>query len=395
MTTTTPTLIDTELLSDIKGFGAADVSACFSCGTCTAICPLVDNDATFPRRIIRYAQVGLRDELLSSKELWTCYQCGLCSDSCPTEADPSEFMAAARRYAIASYEPTGLARTLYTRPVVGSIIATVLAAFFAVFLYAAHGPQDPSSLSLFTFIPEGLVHWTGVAVIGVLALAGLFGITSMARRVARSEGVRLPDLCGGPAQISQAGKALWTALGVESLGQRRYREDCKDDNPVEPLYRRRWLIHALTIWGFLGLFSATILDYGLSVIGVKATGTPIPIWYPSRLIGTVAGIALVYGVSMFMLNRVRQVNRAAQLTTASDWLLLVLLWITGATGFFIEVALYLPNAPAWGYWVFLLHVSVAMELMLLLPFTKFAHAMYRPVALFFYALAADKSKQNP
>jgi len=32
--------------------------------------------------------------------------------------------------------------------------------------------------------------------------------------------------------------------------------------------------------------------------------------------------------------------------------------------------------------------------MLLLPFTKFAHAMYRPVALFFYALAADKSKQT-
>ena len=388
------TIIDTELLPDIKRFGAADVSACFSCGTCTAICPLVDNDATFPRRIIRYAQVGMKDELLSSKELWTCYQCGRCSDSCPTEADPSEFMAAARRYAIASYEPTGLARILYTRPVVGSLIATVLAAFFAVFMYASHGPQDASSLALFTFIPEGLIHWTGVAVMGVLALAGVFGITSMARRVARSEGVSLPTLFGGRAQLLGAGKALWAALGVESLGQRRYREDCKDDNPIEPLYRRRWLIHALTIWGFLGLLTATILDWGLALIGVKETGTPIPLWYPSRLIGTVAGIALLYGVSMFVVNRARQVNRAAQFTTASDWLLLVLLWITGATGFFIEVALYLPNAPTWGYWVFLLHVSVAMELMLLLPFTKFAHAMYRPVALFFYALAADKSKQT-
>jgi ferredoxin len=386
------TIIDTELLSDVQRFGAADVSACFSCGTCTAICPLVDNDSTFPRRIIRYAQVGMRDELLSSKELWTCYQCGLCSDSCPTEADPSEFMAAARRYAIASYEPTGLARILYTRPVIGSLIATAFAAFFAVFMYASHGPQDASSLALFTFIPEVLIHWTGVAVMGVLALAGVFGITSMARRVARSEGVSLPTMFGGRAPLSRTLKALWSALGVESLGQRRYREDCKDDNPVEPLYRRRWLIHALTIWGFLGLFSATILDWGLALIGVKETGTPIPLWYPSRLIGTLAGIALVYGVSMFMVNRVRQVNRAAQFTTASDWLLLVLLWITGATGFFIEVALYLPNAPAWGYWVFLFHVAVAMELMLLLPFTKFAHAMYRPVALFFYALAGDTAK---
>jgi ferredoxin len=393
VTTTTPRLIDTELLSDVQRFGAADVSACFSCGTCTAICPLVDNDSTFPRRIIRYAQVGLKDELLSSKELWTCYQCGLCSDSCPTEADPSEFMAAARRYAIASYEPTGLARILYTRPVIGSLVATVVAVFFAVFMYAAHGPQDGASLALFTFIPEGLIHWTGVAVMGVLVLAGVFGITSMARRVARSEGVSLQTLFGGRAPLSGTVKALWSALGVESLGQRRYREDCKDDNPVEPLYRRRWLIHALTIWGFLGLFSATILDWGLALIGVKETGTPIPLWYPSRLVGTLAGLSLLYGVTMFMVNRKRQVNRAAQHSTASDWLLLVLLWITGATGFFIEVALYLPDAPSWGYWVFLFHVAVAMELMLLLPFTKFAHAMYRPVALFFYALAKNKSKQ--
>ena len=49
---------------DIQRYGAADVSACFWCGTCTATCPLVEEDATFPRRIIRYAQVGMRDELL-------------------------------------------------------------------------------------------------------------------------------------------------------------------------------------------------------------------------------------------------------------------------------------------------------------------------------------------
>ncbi len=386
------TLIDTDLLSDVQRFGAADVSACFSCGTCTAICPLTDNDGTFPRRIIRYAQVGMRDELLSSKELWTCYHCGLCSDSCPTEADPGEFMAAARRYAIASYDPTGLSKILYTRPVLGSLIATVVAAFFAVFMYASHGPQDAASMALFTFIPDGVIHWTGIAVMTVMVLAGITGIVTMARRVSRHEGVSLTTMFGDRAALAKTGKALWSALGLESLGQRRYREDCKDDKPAEPLYRRRWLIHALTIWGFLGLFVATGLDWGLALIGVKETGTPIPLWYPSRLIGTLAGISLVYGVSMFMINRVRQVNRAAKVSTASDWLLLVLLWITGATGFFIEAALYLPDAPAWGYWVFLFHVAVAMELMLFLPFTKFAHAIYRPLALFFYALAGDKAK---
>ena len=302
-------------------------------------------------------------------------------------------MSSARRYAIASYDPTGLARILYIRPVIGTLIAVTVAAFFAFFMYASHGPQETASLALFTFVPEGVIHWTGIAVMAVMVLAAVVGLVSMARGVARREGVTLVLMFGGRAALGRTAAAVWSALGVESVGQRRYREDCKDDSPAEPLYRRRWLIHALSIWGFLGLMVATGLDWGLALIGVKETGTPVPLWYPSRLIGTIAGICLLYGVTMFMINRVRKVNRAARHSTASDWLLLVLLWITGATGFFIEVALYLPDAPAWGYWVFLFHVAVAMELMLFLPFTKFAHAMYRPVALFFYALAIDKSKQ--
>ena len=63
------------------------------------------------------------------------------------------------------------------------------------------------------------------------------------------------------------------------------------------------------------------------------------------------------------------------------------------TGFALEVALYLPSAPAWGYWVFLFHVAVAMELVILAPFMKLAHAIYRPVALFFLALGATPAEQ--
>ncbi|WP_372592791.1 4Fe-4S dicluster domain-containing protein [Actinotalea sp.] len=388
------TIVDTDLLGDLQKFGAADVNACFSCGNCTALCPLSDNDATFPRRMIRYAQVGLTDELLGSKELWTCYHCGLCSDSCPTEADPGEFMAAARRYAVASYDPTGLARILYTRPVVGTALAVGIAAFFALFMYAASGPQDGSTLALFEFISEDLIHWTGIGVMIALVVAGAIGVVRMARHVARRDHVSLRSVIGGRAALARTARAAWSSIGVESLGQRRFREDCKDDAPAEPLYRRRWLIHALTIWGFLGLFAATLMDWGLALLGIKETGTAIPIWYPSRLLGTIAGISLVYGVTIFMINRARRLTRSAQTSTASDWLLLALLWITGVTGFAIEIALYQSGAPAWGYWVFLFHVAVAMELMLLLPFTKFAHAMYRPVALFFLALAKEPRPQE-
>ena len=386
-------VVDAGLLSDLRRFGASDVSACFSCGTCTAICPLSGNDDTFPRRMIRYAQVGMRDALLGSKELWTCYQCGLCSESCPTQADPMGFMAATRRYAIASYDRTRLARTMYTRPLVGTAIAVLVAAFFALFMYASHGPQSASSLALFGFVPEGLIHVTGIVVMVVVALAGLTGIVTMARSIARREGVTLRSVFAGRAVLTRLLAALWVALGIEAIGQRRYRQDCSEAQEPEPWYRRRWLAHAATMWGFLGLLSATILDYGLSLIGVRQPGTPVPVWYPVRLLGTVAGLILVYGVSTLILNRLQHFNRAARESLPADWMLLILLWVTGVSGFLIELALYLPQAPTWGYWVFLFHVSVAMELVLLAPFIKFAHALYRPVALLFHALAETKVRE--
>jgi nitrate reductase gamma subunit len=96
----------------------------------------------------------------------------------------------------------------------------------------------------------------------------------------------------------------------------------------------------------------------------------------------------VYGATILIIDRYRAANRSVVGSTVADWLLLALLWVTAATGFAIELALYLPGVPVWGYWLFLVHVAVAMELVLLAPFMKLAHALYRPVALFFVALAA-------
>lgn len=382
------TLVNPNLITDLQKFGAADVNACFSCGNCTAICPLADNDAMFPRKLIRLAQVGLTDDLVASKELWTCYGCGLCTDRCPQEADPGEFMGTARRYAIAHYDKSGIARVLYTRPVIGGAIVLGAGAFFALFFAAIRGEQSEQSLALFDFIPYSVIHTTGIVLMAIVAMFSLLGVGLLARDLARKDGVTRSDLFGSADAWRRTGRALWYSLGIESLGQKRYRQDCEDDAPIEPLYRRRWLIHALTIWGFLGLLVATTLDYGMDLLGIKATGTPVPIWYPVRLLGTVAGMALMYGVTWFMIRR-WQAQQRNDSSKPSDWLFLVLLWLTGLTGFLIEAALYAEPVQAWGYWVFLIHVAVAMELVLFLPFTKFAHAMYRPVSLFFYGLAKD------
>jgi len=125
-----------------------------------------------------------------------------------------------------------------------------------------------------------------------------------------------------------------------------------------------------------------MLDYGLELAGTKATGTPVPLWYPVRLLGTFAGAALIYGTTVLIVRRLRRSDRSSAHSTTSDWTFISMLWVAGASGFVLELALYLPTSPAWGYPMFLLHVGVAMALVLLVPFGKFAHVLYRPIALF-------------
>src|SRR5665647_3108021 len=166
--------IDTAVLRDMKTFGAFDISACFNCGNCTAVCPLSKDSVAFPRRMIRYAQLGQKENVIASRELWLCYYCAECSDTCPRQAEPGEFMASARRFAIAGFDPTTIARRLYVSAAFTWLLLAIVFAALLVIL-AAGSPGWPAgrvtSEALLTFVPYETIHWLGVGVGG--AGAGL------------------------------------------------------------------------------------------------------------------------------------------------------------------------------------------------------------------------------
>jgi nitrate reductase gamma subunit len=375
--------VDRNLYPELQRFGATDISACFNCGVCSAICPLSVDGASFPRRMSRYAQLGLREKLLASPELWSCYGCSECTDSCPTKADPASFMAAARRYAVASYDRTHLAYLLATSTLFAGVFVVALVGLLAAFMYSVHKPVDGSPLAFFDFVPSDVIHNMGIVAMAVMGVAALVGVIEMVRRVLRG-----PKAVAANTTLGKVAGAAFYAVGTESLAQTRFRKDCADAaasgeaGETRPWYSQRWFIHFATMWGFLGLLGATMADYGLELLGIKAVGTPVPIWYPVRLLGTLAGALLIYGTTVLIVRRLRKSDRSSLHSTTSDWTFLAMLWVAGVTGFVLELALYLPQAPTWGYPMFLLHVGVAMALVLLVPFGKFAHVLYRPVALF-------------
>ena len=92
-------LVTPQFAEELEPFGVDTTLDCFNCGTCAAICPLIYEH--FPRKMIRYAQLGARDRILdNAQELWRCLHCGLCTQTCPRGANPGELILGLRRFVV-------------------------------------------------------------------------------------------------------------------------------------------------------------------------------------------------------------------------------------------------------------------------------------------------------
>lgn len=74
---------------------------CFSCGTCVAGCPVAGATERYnPRRIVRMALLGMREEVLTSEFVWLCSACYTCYERCPQDVHIPELMNAIRNIAV-------------------------------------------------------------------------------------------------------------------------------------------------------------------------------------------------------------------------------------------------------------------------------------------------------
>ncbi|MBT9439007.1 MAG: heterodisulfide reductase [Desulfobacterales bacterium] len=64
--------------------GIEEIKPCYTCGSCTGVCPVRKVIEDFdPRRIIHMIVLGMRDEVLSSDLIWFCCLCNSCYFVCP------------------------------------------------------------------------------------------------------------------------------------------------------------------------------------------------------------------------------------------------------------------------------------------------------------------------
>ncbi len=99
------TVRSSEIKSDFKYeiskmHGGEKLMRCFQCGTCTSDCPIAKFSDTYrPRQIIRMAQFGLKEKVLSSDTLWLCASCFTCTDRCPQDVEVANVIRVLRNLA--------------------------------------------------------------------------------------------------------------------------------------------------------------------------------------------------------------------------------------------------------------------------------------------------------
>jgi heterodisulfide reductase subunit C len=92
--------IDSSFNAEIESLSNLRLADCYQCGKCSAGCPQAVEMDYGPTKLIRLAQLGLKEKVLTSDTIWFCVSCETCGTRCPKEFDPAHLINSLREMAI-------------------------------------------------------------------------------------------------------------------------------------------------------------------------------------------------------------------------------------------------------------------------------------------------------
>lgn len=299
-----------------------------------------------------------------------CHNCGSCLHACQY-APPHEFelnvpraMAKVRRATYAEFAwPRPLA-VLYKHNgfTLALALALVLTLFFSL-VSATHGALwGPTDGSFYAVLPHSLLVW-------LFSPVFLFAVAALGIGVSRFWRQEVPGPMSGEA-VSEATRNVVTLKYLDG----GHGEGCNDAD--DSFSQTRRFFHHLTFYGFLLCFAAT----SVAAIYHYIFGWPAPYPFISipKLLGTVGGTGLVIGTGgLFWLNLRRHPLHQAQDQRAMDRAFIALLFLTAASGLVLMLVRQSAALPL----ALCMHLGSVMALFALLPYSKFAHGVYRGAAL--------------
>lgn len=356
-----PTFID-----DLDRYGAEDVKLCYQCGDCSTVCPHADDIYIFPRKSMKYLQMGLEQKIETTLEPWLCYYCGQCSEQCPREADPGETMMSLRRWLISRYDFTGIARRFF-KSRTSEVLAILLVAIVTGISLLWYGFSG-GSIKIYdgegAFLPSDFIHRFDLTVGSVMLVFLLINAGRM-WYLTMVKGTQFPVPWW--LYIKQLYQLPW-----HFFTQKRY-ADCekKHEHPVF----MPWLLH-------LGLMLGYVTMLVLVMVFIEKLQSGPAIDWSVHIFGYLATAGLLAGTIYFIRNRVRKNYVQYKKSHGTDWVFVILLFIIVITGI-LQHVLHRTGLYESANIVYIVHLMAVVPWLLRMPFSKWSHLIYRPLAMYF------------
>jgi quinone-modifying oxidoreductase subunit QmoC len=346
---------DTAFIKEVMAAGGGDLKKCYQCATCSVICDLSPEDAPFPRRQMIAAQWGLKECVLSDPAIWLCHRCGSCTTRCPRGARPGDVMAALRQAAIRHFAFPRFMGALVAEPRFWPLLFLFPALLLGAIALLV--PKAPATAEL--------------------EFANVFPVPVMEALFFSVSGLVILAFAAGAARFLKAlNKSFWRdvvanlpPLAAEILTHDRFAK-CQTQGS-------RRVGHLLTLWGFLALtFVGTVVGIG-SMLGLMRT--PLETFSPMKILANVSALVILAGTLMLLRSRLADPEER-KASSYSDWFFLWTLAGVVITGIFSQF-LRLAQWATLMYPVYFVHLVLILALFLYAPYSKFAHVVYRTVAL--------------
>jgi citrate/tricarballylate utilization protein len=348
---------------------ARQMKICNACRYCEGFC------AVFPA-MTRRLEFGKADIHFLAN---LCHNCGACLHACQY-APPHEFavnvpqsMAQVRGQTYSDYAWPAPLGKLYARN--GLALSLALAAGLALFLALAANTQVAgpagSAKGFYAVFPHNLL-------VSLFAPVFLFACLALGMGVRRFWRDITPATSGAALTSPAANEAASAVLKLKYLDG-GHGDGCNNADDAFTHARRR--AHHLTFYGFMLCFAAT----SLGTVYHYAFGWAAPYDLPSapKVLGAVGGIALLLGTAgLFKLNLQRDPRQGDAAQKPMDLGFIALLFLTSGTG----MALWLGRGNAALPSLLAVHLGVVMALFATLPYSKFAHGIFRTAALLRHAV---------
>ena len=367
--------VNPKLIDELEVYGAQDVQKCYHCGNCSAVCPFSKEPYIFPRRPMRFLQMGLEEKLKGSLEPWLCYYCGECSEECPRGAEPGETMMSLRRWLTSKYDFTGISRLFYRS---GKIeLAAVIGAALLTGLGFVLWGMSQGSINHYdgpnAFLPSSSIHIFDWILAGVLLVLLL---TNCARMwwftMGRDKTFNIPT--------SLYIKKLY-ALPLHFFTQKRYAK-CERKRP--------WAIHL-----------ALMLSYVIMLVLIMFflacdAGRARPSTGGCTSFGYLATVGLLGTTHLRDPGTGEEVRAALRSTrtrpTGSSWSCWCLSRSPASCSIF-STGVGIDVAANVTYVVHLM--GVVPMLGLEVPFSKWSHLAYRPLGMYFSPVESRGHRPGP